>query len=250
MRPTRVAAVLAACAGALAALALEGGTSGPVRTGTDREARDQPIALTRLSIETRRAALARRAERLARERAEPTWQEQCRADPTCVAWQEEQRAALAAVIPSRRAAFDAIIESDEAQEAIRHRIARNAAALGVDAEIDDLFVMLSREYWLAIEADDCAARQDASPPCEATRAELDSAREDFEVRTGITMTALRAGQHEATREETVAMQAMAERQGGALYFARDRAAGEVAPRLIGEEEAGELQAAAQSCPIP
>lgn len=255
MRPRNRAVFAALCVALLAALALLAGRPAPDRPGSRRSgaASGRPMEsadAAALASETRQAALARRAARRASEPAEPSWDEQCRADPACVAWQAEQREALAAAIPARRAAYQAILESAEEQDGIKNRIAAHAAALAVTADIDDLFEALSREAAITIEVDDCAARQDRSPACASLRGELAALQRDFAEENGITMTDLRAGQREPTRAATLVMQAMAERQGGKLYFARDKAAGEVAPRLIGEEEAAELQAAAETCAVP
>lgn len=204
-----------------------------------------PAEAEQLARETRAAALARKAAREAEAAAEPSWQERCQADPDCVSWQEEQRRALADVTPARRAAYRALLASPEAIATVEQRIARNAAALELDEPIHQLFELLSRETALAIEADDCAGAA-----CDRWRAELDAVHADFAARTGITMSEFRAGSREPTREETLAMQEMAERQGGRLYFVREKGTGEVAPRLIGEEEAADLQASADSCPAP
>lgn len=202
----------------------------------------------RLSRETRAAALARKTAKLAQTAAEPSWQEECQADPACVAWQAEQREALAEVIPARRAAYRDLLASREAVAAVKARIARNAAALAIELPVDQLFDLLSRETALAIEVDACAASD--ADRCREWRTELSAVQGELVALTGITMTELRAGAREPTREETLAMQDMAERQGGQLYFVREKGAGEVAPRLVSEEEAADLQATADSCPSP
>lgn len=174
------------------------------------------------------------------------WTEPCRADPECLAWQERQRAALVASIPLRRARLEAIRQDHEKQEAIQARIAQHATALQVEVPTHELFEMLGREYELAIELDDCSAKDDRSLRCEKIRADLAVLRGEFEERTRYTMSEFRQGQREPTDEEMLKMQQMAERQGGRLYFARDKAVGEVAPRLLTEEEARRLQADAES----